>query len=193
MGDVKNPSTLTRFGFGAIIAGSILSVALTLVLLQFGSAMGLSASAPLRGEASIAAWGVIAAGIWLLWVQLLSSLAGGYVAGRLRLTDASYEAHEQEMRDGIAGLMSWALATVLVFAGVAVASAFITITSIMTDSYTAPGALTAGEQNKAVIFAFVAGATSLLSAVAAWWAGTMGGDHRDNNRDFSAELSFRAK
>lgn len=193
MVDQKSKTTTTRFGFGAIIAGAVLSLAISIILLQFGSVIGLSSASPLMGEASIAAWGVIAAGIWLLWVQLLASLAGGYVAGRMRPTDASFDGHEQEMRDGIAGMMSWALATVLVFLAIAAAGAYVTIVSIMTDSYVAADALSDAEKNKVIIFAFVAGATSLMSGAAAWWAGTMGGDHRDNNRDFSAELSFKRR
>jgi len=51
--------------------------------------------------------------------------------------------------------------------------------------------LTEGERNTAIIFAFITGATSIVSAAAAWWAGTVGGDHRDQGTDFSTHFSFR--
>ncbi len=180
-----------RFQLGAIFSGAALSLAVSIVLLQFGAAIGLTADAPLRGEANIAAWGMIAAGLWLLWVQLLASLAGGYLAGRLRVVSAASDPHDNEMRDGMAGLLTWAIASVLAFIAIAIAAAFSTYVAIATDSYNANATVSDAEQNKALIFAFVAGSTSLLSAAAAWWAGTMGGDHRDQGTDFSKELSFR--
>lgn len=180
-----------RFQLGAIFSGAALSLAVSIVLLQFGAAIGLTAAAPLRGEGTIAAWGLVAAGLWLLWVQLLASLAGGYLAGRLRVVSAASEPHDNEVRDGIAGLLTWAIASVLAFIAISVAAAFSTYVAIATDSYNAGETLSDADKNKALIFAFIAGSTSLLSAVAAWWAGTMGGDHRDQGIDLSRELSFK--
>lgn len=180
-----------RFQLGAIFSGAALSLAVSVVLLQFGAAIGLTATAPLRGEGTIAAWGLIAAGLWLLWVQLLASLAGGYLAGRLRVVSAGSKPHDNEVRDGIAGLLTWAIASVLAFIAITIATAFSTYVAIATDSYNASETLSNADQNKALVFAFIAGSTSLLSAAAAWWAGTMGGDHRDQGTDFSKELSFR--
>ncbi len=182
-----------RFEWGAIIAGAALALAITIVLLQFGAAIGLSSSAPLRGEANLASWGIIATGIWLLWVQLLSALAGGYLAGRMRTPQVGAIPHDVELRDGIIGLCTWAVSTVAVFIGASMAAGFASYIAAATGTYDTNQTLTDAEQNSAIIFAFAAGATSLLSAVAAWWAGTMGGDHRDQNTDFSTSLSFKHK
>ncbi|MBU0801068.1 MAG: hypothetical protein KKA05_08695 [Alphaproteobacteria bacterium] len=182
-----------HFQWGSIFAGTAIALALSLVLMQFGSAVGLADDAPLRGEGSLASWGIIATGIWLLWVQLLASLSGGYAAGYLRAPTPDCTPHENELKDGLYGLVVWATSTVLVFIGVGLAAAVASYIAIATDSYEDPSTITDPEQNAAVIFAFVAGATSLLSAVAAWWAATMGGEHRGKGVDFTGALSFRKK
>lgn len=185
--------TAYRFEWGAIIAGVVFSLAISIVLMQFGSIIGLSAASPLRGMGSMAAWGVVATGLWLLWVQLLASLGGGYLAGRLRTAYVGSTPHESELRDGIAGLTVWALSTVLVFTGATLAGAVASYIAAVTPDL-APvvnEVMTREEQNSGIIFAFIAGATALLSAAAAWWAGTAGGDHRDKNTDFSRYLTFR--
>lgn len=180
-----------RFEWSVIFPGMFLSLAITIVLVQFGSIIGLSATSPLRGEGTMAMWGVVATGIWLLWVQLLSSLAGGYLSGSLRTSNASLTAHDNEMRDGMTGLLVWSVSTVAVFIAVSIAAAFATYLSLHTNSYVPDGDLTRLEKNTAIIFAFAAGATSIISAAAAWWAAVKGGDHRDQNTDFSRYFSFR--
>ena len=183
--------SLRRYEWGAVTAGSVAALAISAVLMQFGAGIGLSATSPLRGEGNVAAWGVVATGIWLVWAQLFSSMAGGYIAGRLRSPLPGSSSHDAEMRDGVSGLLSWALATVIAFVFAAIVGAFSTYVSIATDNYQAAGDLTESKKNAAVIFSFVAGAASVISAAAAWWAGTMGGEHRDEETDFSRFLSFK--
>lgn len=179
--------------WGAIFAGSAIAAGISIVMMQFGSAIGLSAESPLRGEANLAAWSIIATAIWLIWVQLIASLAGGYTAGYMRAPTPSYKPHENEMLDGIHGFAAWAVSTVAVFIAVSIMAFGASYLTIAAGEYEAPDALTDTEQNTAIIFAFGAGATSLVSAVAAWWAATMGGDHRATGIDFSKELSFKNK
>lgn len=182
------------FQWSVIFAGIAIALALTVVLTQFGSAIGLKADSPLRGEGSIASWGVIAAGIWILWTQLLSSLAGGYAAGYLRVPTPELTPHENELRDGLHGLAVWAACTVLVFIAVGVASLGASFIASQTDASQAEEvveALKRTKENTAVIFAFANGATSLLAAVASWWAATNGGDHRLTVADHSTVYSFK--
>ncbi|WP_373089797.1 hypothetical protein [Sneathiella sp.] len=192
---VVSEKTVLSHGFewSAVIAGTTIALAISIVLLQFGSALGLSASAPLRGEGSIASWGVIAAGIWLLWVQLLASLAGGYTAGYMRSPTIELQDHENDIRDGLHGLVVWSISTVMVFIAVAIFAFAASYIAIQTDTYENPANLTNLQHNSTVIFTFISGATALLSAVAAWWAGTMGGDHKRKVVDLSGHLSFRKK
>lgn len=94
--------------WGAILAGAVLAVTLSLVLLTFGSAVGLSASSFRPGEGVSLFWFGIASGIWFIWVAITSFGAGGYLAGRLRRRVGGASVDEIEVRDGAHGLMVWA-------------------------------------------------------------------------------------
>lgn len=254
--------------WGAIAAGVFISLAISSVFLAFGSAIGLSvtsfhpsASAPVVGI-------VIAAGLWLLWVQISSFIGGGYVAGRMRRRIGDAKAHEVEMRDGAHGLIVWAvnivigaaLATWLALAGVSGAigtasnagamdyytdklmrsDAVAGTTAVSADTqYNAQigrilatniAARTFDETDKAyvvreissrtglaeadaqkrlddtvatlkaqaetarryaVLFAFLTAASLLVSGLAAWWAATTGGKHRDDGVDHSHLARWR--
>lgn len=184
------------FQWGVILAGVAVALALTVVLTQFGGAIGLKADAPLRGDGNLASWGVIAAGIWILWIQLLSSLAGGYVSGYLRIPTPEFLPHENELRDGLHGLTVWAASTVLVFIAIALATFATSLVATQADSAQASQAVEAvkrTKENAAVIFAFAHGAISLLSGLASWWAATKGGEHRLGAHDHSPVWSFRQR
>ncbi len=95
--------------WGAIIAGAFVAAAISLVFLAFGSAVGLSLTS-LQASASVSAAGiVIAAALWLLWVQVSSFIGGHYIAGRLRRRIGDALPHEVEVRDGSHGLIVWEL------------------------------------------------------------------------------------
>ena len=70
--------------WSAIIAGALVGAALSLVLIAFGSAVGLAVlfSSPTWRDVSPAL--TVASGIYLLLTALASFGLGGYVAGRLR-------------------------------------------------------------------------------------------------------------
>jgi hypothetical protein len=55
----------------------------------------------------------IAAGIWLIVMQWLSSGLGGFITGRLRTKWVRVHTHEVFFRDTAHGLLTWALATVI--------------------------------------------------------------------------------
>jgi hypothetical protein len=99
--------------WGAIIAGSVLAAALSFVLLTFGAGLGLSLSSPGSGEDISVLSFVMSAGVWLLAVQLVSFMAGGYLAGRLRMPAGNATSEEVDLRDGSHGLMVWAIGTLL--------------------------------------------------------------------------------
>ncbi len=75
-----------------------------------------------RSWAGISAF-TIAGAIWLIVMQWVSSIFGGYIAGRLRSRWEGTHVHEVFFRDTAHGLVTWALATVMV-AALAAASAF---------------------------------------------------------------------
>lgn len=114
--------TDSRVDWSAILAGTVLTTAVALILLAFGAGLGLSVTSPYEGEGANAALFAIAAGLYLLWVQMLSFSIGGYVVGRLRATEIGGDEHEVDVRDGMHGLLVWGagviVAGVLAFAGV---------------------------------------------------------------------------
>lgn len=97
----------------AIFAGIVFASAISLVLMTFGSAVGLS-FANFRSGSGAPGWAIgIAAASWLLWVQVSSFMAGGYLTGRLRRRHHDASEHESDVRDGAHGLIVWAGAAVL--------------------------------------------------------------------------------
>lgn len=106
-----NPSYYVDWG--PIAAGAFLATAISFLLLAFGSAIGLTLVSPYRNEGiPIVAFAVIAT-LWMIWVQVSSFMAGGYLAGRLRRRLGEGTPHEAEMRDGAHGLIVWAVGIVL--------------------------------------------------------------------------------
>jgi hypothetical protein len=97
----------------AIIAGIVIASAISLVLLSFGSAIGLNFLDFRAGEDVLPVWIAIAAGLWLLWVQVSSFMAGAYVTGRMRKRHGDSTEDESDMRDGVHGLLVWGGALVV--------------------------------------------------------------------------------
>jgi hypothetical protein len=106
--------------WSAAFAGSIVAAALSLVLIAFGSALGLSVSSTAPTWRDTSSTLVMASALYLVLAALVSFGFGGYVAGRLRWT-WNPGAHNEfvDFRDGTHGLIAWALAVVI--SGVAAA------------------------------------------------------------------------
>ena len=100
--------------WGPIVAGAIAAAALALVLHSFALAIGLavSSTAPTWRDASIAL--VVLSGLYVILAALAAYGLGGYVAGLLRSRATPAAPDEVEFRDGMHGLLVWALATLLV-------------------------------------------------------------------------------
>lgn len=115
---VITPDSATRddrsyIDWPAIIAGIVVASAISLVLLTFGSAIGLSFTNFNAADDVAPIWIAIAAAIWLLWVQISSFMAGGYLTGRMRKRHNDASEDESDMRDGAHGLLVWAGALVV--------------------------------------------------------------------------------
>ncbi|MHB1207731.1 MAG: hypothetical protein ACYCZX_19360 [Rhodospirillaceae bacterium] len=106
----------------SIAGGAVVAAAVSVVLITFGTAVGLSMVSPYPGEGVSRAVYAATLGLWTLWVVVSSFMAGGYVAGRMRRRIGDATEHEVEVRDGVHGAIVWAtgivLASLLLAAGV---------------------------------------------------------------------------
>lgn len=111
--------------WAAIIAGTVVAAATSLIILAVGSGLGLASVSPWSGSGVSATTFTVMTAIWLIVVQWLASGLGGYLTGRLRSKWVRTHTHEVFFRDTAHGLIMWALASVLgvVLLGSAVASA----------------------------------------------------------------------
>ena len=112
------------WGWGPIVAGAIAATALALVLHSFAAAIGLAvtSTAPTWRDASFAL--ALLSGLYVVLATRAAYGFGGYVAGLLRTRAMPAANEEVEFRDGMHGLLVWALATLLTAAiGLAIAGA----------------------------------------------------------------------
>lgn len=97
----------------AILAGAALATALSIVLLSFGSAIGLTMTDPDPGEGASMRWMVIVGGLWFIWTGVSSFAAGGYLTGRLRRPFGDAHPDEVDARDGAHGVVMWAVGAIV--------------------------------------------------------------------------------
>jgi hypothetical protein len=98
----------------SIIAGAFVAAASSLILVALGSGLGFASISPWPNRGvSITAFAITTA-IWIIVTQWLSAALGGYIAGRLRTRWIGTHTHEVFFRDTAHGLITWAVATVLV-------------------------------------------------------------------------------
>ena len=99
--------------WGAIIVGTLAAMALMVVLMTFGTAIGLT-SVSAHPYAGLSAKAVaILAGLYAALVHVGSFGAGGYLAGRLRTPWSTADTVEANFRDGSHGFAVWSLGVVL--------------------------------------------------------------------------------
>lgn len=124
---VDDPRAISgpRVHWSAIIAGALAAAALATVLHSFAAAIGLgvSSTAPTWRDSSVALW--ILSGLYLVLVALASYGLGGYVAGWISSWSNVTDVDDPDTRNGLHGLMVWAVATLLtvLILGIAVLSA----------------------------------------------------------------------
>jgi hypothetical protein len=124
-----------------VVAGAFVAAAVSVILVAFGAAIGFSvvSSSPTWRDASPAL--AVASGLYLLLTALLAFGFGGYVAGRLRERwTASAHTDVVEFRDGVHGLLAWAIAVVIT--GLVAAGSAASIGSNAVQPATSPEATT---------------------------------------------------
>jgi len=100
-------SGFQRISWGAVFAGTIVSLATLVTLYTLGTGIGLVVAPTAAAEGAGAATGLgIGAAVWMLVAGIVSYFAGGWVSGRLtgiaRISESV-----------IHGIVMWALGTVL--------------------------------------------------------------------------------
>jgi hypothetical protein len=100
----------------SVIAGAFVAAAATVILVALGSGVGFASVSPWPGHGASVTTFAVTTAIWLIVTQWISAALGGYIAGRLRTRWIGTHAHEVFFRDTAHGLITWAVATILVVA-----------------------------------------------------------------------------
>ncbi|MBB1491275.1 MULTISPECIES: hypothetical protein [unclassified Paracoccus (in: a-proteobacteria)] len=106
--------------WGAILAGAVVAAALSVVFAAFGAGVGLGSISARAGE-GLGFGSVILTGLFVVVTMVLSYMAGGYIAGRMRRRVDGASPEESAARDGIHGLAVWGIGTI--FGAIMLASA----------------------------------------------------------------------
>jgi hypothetical protein len=112
---MENPAVVTAthlrmpgIDWAAILAGAVLAAGIGIVLNAFGAALGLGTLSVGDAESSFNLW-LALSGFWMVVTLVLTYMAGGYVAGRMRRRGDGMSDEETSVRDGVHGLVVWAL------------------------------------------------------------------------------------
>lgn len=139
--------TLDRSGWtnpyvnwGPTFGGGLTTAAVSFVLITFATAVGLavSSASPTWRDTSVGL--VVLSGAWVVLTAIGSFALGGYIAGRARSTWRG-SPDEIHFRDGLHGLVVWAIAVIL-GVGLAWASATTIAQSTSKSNVAAPSTTT---------------------------------------------------
>ncbi len=175
----------------AILAGSVIAIAVSLIFLTLGTGLGAAAASPWPGAGPAATTFTIMTGIWLIVTQWISSATGAYVTGRLRTKWTGTHTHEVFFRDTAHGFLTWAVATVVVAAvaaaiassagGAAVHAAAAVSDAQVNISPDAARQAADAARKAAASFSIFAALSMLIGAFVACVASALGGQQRDEH------------
>ncbi len=176
------PQTVSQaaVSWPAVLAGAFVAAAVTMILLLLGTGLGFASINPWPAHSMAAAEFAASSAIWLIVTQWVSAAAGGYLAGRLRTRWIGTHTHEVFFRDTAHGLLTWAVATVLVAAAV-VAAALVTSLSAGSREVVAAAAAGVPESKAAAPAAVYTALSMLVGAFIASVSAALGGRLRDEH------------
>lgn len=99
--------------WGPIILGTLVALAIMVVLMTFGGALGLTVTSPQPYAGLSAKALAVLAGLYIALVHVASFATGGYLAGRMRTPWVTSDTVERHFRDGGHGFAVWALGVVV--------------------------------------------------------------------------------
>ncbi len=105
--------SISGVSWPAVAAGAVASCAVTLLLIAFGTGLGLTVVSPWSGSGVSATTFKIGTGLYFIVMAMMSSAIGGYLAGRLRTKWTGVHTDEVYFRDTAHGFLAWAFASVL--------------------------------------------------------------------------------
>jgi hypothetical protein len=114
--DAGSLSTKSAASWPSIIAGAFVAAATTVILVALGSGIGFASISPWPDRGTSVTTFAVTTAIWLIVTQWVSAALGGYLAGRLRTRWMGTHPHEVFFRDTAHGLITWAVATILLVA-----------------------------------------------------------------------------
>jgi hypothetical protein len=100
--------------WGAILAGALVAASVSLILAALGAGLGFASVSPWHGHGATFTTFAVTTAIWFIVMQWVSAGIGGFIAGRLRTRWIGTHTHEVFFRDTAHGLVTWALATIVV-------------------------------------------------------------------------------
>lgn len=112
--DAGSHGARSAASWASIIAGAFVAAATTIIFLALGSGVGFASISPWPDRGASVTTFAVTTAIWLIATQWVSSGLGGYIAGRLRTRWIGTHTHEVFFRDTAHGLITWAVATILV-------------------------------------------------------------------------------
>ena len=112
----ESPSARSAASWPSIFAGAFVAAATTVILVALGSGVGFASISPWPDRGASVTTFAVTTAIWLIVTQWVSAALGGYIAGRLRTRWIGTHPHEVFFRDTAHGLITWAVATILVVA-----------------------------------------------------------------------------
>jgi hypothetical protein len=135
----------TYVDWAAILGGAVMAVALGIIFTGFGAALGLTALSAEEGEGS-GTLALVLSTAWILASMIGAYAVGGYIAGRMRRRLDAATAEEVRVRDGMNGLVVWAVGTVIsaVVLGTAISSAVSTAGNVAATATEAVGGAAGG-------------------------------------------------
>jgi hypothetical protein len=110
------PSTsreVSAVSWGAVFAGAVGAAVFSMIMILLGTGVGLTVVSPWGGDGISAASAGFTTILWVTFVQIMASVLGGYLAGRLRSRWLTVHSHEVYFRDTAHGFLAWSVATLL--------------------------------------------------------------------------------
>lgn len=176
-------TTATYLNWNAVLGGTAVTLAVSFVLTSFAAALGVALAYPWNSPASAPSdTAAFVLAVLLALVQIWAFATGGYLTGRMRPIAGDAGREETRTRDGMNGLVMWAVAVILLAILLSLTGAL--AGSLVTTGTGAAAATTATDAARQA-GAFTAAWTSvllLLCGGAAWWSAQVGGRHRDEGR-----------